>query len=224
MGPGRKRARAGRWLRTALLACVVAGGQPGLAPAQDVASPILTLDQERFFIESAFGRAALERERLATNALELENKQIESELVAEEQALTQLRKTLSPEEFTARANAFDDKVERIRTAQDEKARLLGAAREADRKAFLQVAVPILGELLGERQAVAIVDKGTVILSLSAIDVTDEAIAKVDAALAEAAPVEAPAPDPAAPDPAAPDPAAPDPAPQEAAPDPAAGSP
>ena len=38
-----------------------------------------------------------------------------------------------------------------------------------------------------KQAVAILDKSTIILSLSAIDVTDEAIARVDAALPPAAP-------------------------------------
>jgi Skp family chaperone for outer membrane proteins len=181
MGPGRKVQRAGLWL--ALLTALV-----GPLHAQEAPVAILTLDQDRFFLESAFGKASLERERAATAALEKENKRIEAELVSEEQALTNERGTLSAEEFSAKAKAFDAKVEQIRTEQDAKARLLAEAREGERQQFLAIAVPILGELLGERKAQAIVDKSMTILSLSAIDVTDAAIAKVDAAMAKAAPV------------------------------------
>ena len=43
---------------------------------------------------------------------------------------------------------------------------------------------MLGELLGQKKATAILDKNLVILSLSAVDVTDEAIEMVNTALAE----------------------------------------
>lgn len=167
-------------LAAALLFCAPA------AQAQEVQSSLLTLDQDQFFLESDFGRAAIERERAATAALEEENQRIQAELVAEEQALTDQRKSLSPEEFSARAAAFDEKVERIRAEQDAKAQALVAKREEERKAFLQVAGPVLNEILGERQATVILDKRLVIVSLSAIDITDEAIAKLNAALAEPA--------------------------------------
>jgi Skp family chaperone for outer membrane proteins len=157
------------------------------AGAQDDRVPLLVLDQDRFFIESSFGKAAVARERAATEALDQENNRIEAKLVAEEQELTSLRATLSAEEFTTRASAFDEKVERIRTEQDAKVRVLAGAREKDRQEFLQVAGPVLGELLSEKRALAIIDKKMIILSLSAIDVTDEAIAKLDQALADPAP-------------------------------------
>lgn len=180
MGWRRSGARAGRlaWCAVAALLLVAP------AAAQVAPGSILTLDQDRFFVGSAFGQAAIERERVATDALEKENKRIEAELVAEELALTEQRKTLPPEEFTARADAFDAKVEAIRKNQDAKAQVLSEARDEDRKQFLQVAAPILGELLKEKQAVAIIDKGLLVISLSAIDVTDEAIARVDAAMAQ----------------------------------------
>lgn len=154
------------------------------AAAQEATTPLLTLDQDRLFLESDFGKSVVERERLASRDLEQENRQIEAKLVAEEQALTEARATLSAEEFAARAAAFDAKVEQIRTEQDAKARQLVDGREADRKAFLKVAVPVLGEILGDKGATAILDKGLVILSLSAIDITDEAISRVNAALAD----------------------------------------
>lgn len=176
----RRAARPGPWLRMVAAALLLAGQ----AQAQDAAAPLLTLDQDRFFLQSDFGKAAIERERLATAALEQENKRIEAGLVAEEQALTDERKTLPAEEFTAKAEAFDKKVERIRTEQDAKAQKLTDTRDEDRQAFLKAAVPVLGELLGKKKATAILDKNLVILSLSAVDVTDEAIAMVNAALAK----------------------------------------
>jgi Skp family chaperone for outer membrane proteins len=175
MGAGRTAVRAFALLLGLLCA--------GPLVAQDAATVILTLDQERLFLESDFGRAAVEREEAAARALEAENKRIEAELVAEEQSLTELRKTLPAEEFAQRATAFDQKVELIRAEQDQKARDLTRNRDTERQEFLRVAVPVLGDLLNDKGAVAIIDKAALILSRSSIDVTDEAIARVNAALA-----------------------------------------
>jgi Skp family chaperone for outer membrane proteins len=163
-----------------MLAGLALSGAPAMA--QEPPVPILTLDQDRLFLESAFGRAALERERAASEALEAENTRIEAELIVEEQDLTDRRATLPAEEFATLAAAFDEKVERIRTEQDAKARDLVRAREEDRQSFLRAAVPVLGQLMNEKGAVAIIDKQILILSLSAVDVTDEAIAEVNAVL------------------------------------------
>jgi Skp family chaperone for outer membrane proteins len=187
-GALRSRVRPGRFLAGAVMLALAAPlvAQEAGAPA---VAPILTLDQNRFFLESDFGRAVVERERAATAALEEENKRIEAELVAEERALTEQRATLPAEEFSALATAFDEKVERIRSAQDAKSRVLVEQRDRERQEFLRLVVPVLDGLLAERQATAILDRGTVIRSLSAIDITDEAIAKLNAALA--APDDAP---------------------------------
>jgi Skp family chaperone for outer membrane proteins len=155
----------------------------GLASAQEgVPVAILTIDQERLFIESEFGKALIAREAARAKELEAENARIESDLVAEEQDLTDRRATLSAEEFTAMATAFDEKVVRIRAEQDAKLRDLTRSRDGERTAFFRAAVPVLRDLLVEREALAIIDQTAIILSLSAIDVTDAAIAKVDAAL------------------------------------------
>ena len=99
MAGWRRSALAGLWLA---VAAFVGCGQ---VAAQETPAQLLTLDQDRFFLESDFGKAAAERERVATAALELENKRIEAELVTEEQALTDLRKTLSAKDFAAQADA-----------------------------------------------------------------------------------------------------------------------
>ena len=167
-------------------------------------SAVPTIDQERLFVESAFGKAVIAREAAAARALEAENAKIEASLIAEEQDLTDRRATLPAAEFAALADAFDAKVVRIRSEQDAKARDLSKSREGDRQEFFRAAVPVLGDLLVERRAVAIIDKSAIVLSLSVIDVTDAAIVKVDAALGTGGPEQqdAPAPAPAPiPDPA-----------------------
>lgn len=169
------------WVDAGLARPVMAQDMGGQAPG----GAVLTLDQDRLFVESAFGRASLARQDAAVEQLEAENSRIEAELIAEEQALTDRRATLPTEEFAALAAAFDEKVERIRTEQDNKARQLARTREEDRQAFLRAVVPVLASLLEERGAAAILDKSTVILSLTALDITDEAIARVDAAMAAA---------------------------------------
>jgi Skp family chaperone for outer membrane proteins len=164
----------------AVAAFVVAGGA---GTAQETSpSTILTIDQDRLFVESEFGKSVLAGEAAAAQALEAENSRIEADLIAEEQQLTDRRATLSAEDFSALATAFDEKVVRFRAEQDAKVRELTRSREADRQAFFRAVVPILGDLLVERKAVAIFDKSAIILSLTAIDVTDAAIEKVNATL------------------------------------------
>ncbi len=199
MRPGHSLARI-LGLMSVLLALTAPVAAQDELPAP-VVSPILMIDQERLFTESAFGRAVLARETAAARTLEAENARIEAGLVAEEQDLTDRRATLTAAEFTKLAEGFDARVVRIRSEQDAKVRDLTRNRESDRQDFFRAVVPVLGELLVERKAVAVIDKSAMILALSAIDVTDAAIAKVDAALGVGGPAPAaePAPDPA-PDP------------------------
>ncbi len=176
-------------LRPVVLICLMSCGLAGAGFAQEAVAQgplpaVLVVDQERLFGESAFGKASLEREKQASAALEAENNKIQAELVAEEQALTVQRKALSAEEFTVRADAFDQKVERIRSEQDAKARDLAQARDVDVKEFLAAAAPILGEILVDYGAGVVLDKSSVIVSVDSVDVTDDAIARIDKVLAE----------------------------------------
>jgi Skp family chaperone for outer membrane proteins len=183
-------------------------------PALPVGAVVLMLDQERLFAESRFGAASLERERVAAAALEGENSKIEAALVEEEQALTKRRNEVPAEEFTPLAKAFDAKVERIRGEQAAKIKALSTARDADRQAFLKAVVPVLGKILEDTGAVAILNKSDVVVSANAFDVTNLAIFRVDQVLpeagpaADAAPLDAPAPvteAPFSPEPVAPQP-------------------
>ncbi|MCV2870077.1 OmpH family outer membrane protein [Defluviimonas sp. WL0002] len=148
-----------------------------------VMTSILVLDQERLFEGSLWGKRVVSEIEADSSALAAENRQIESDLETEEQALTEQRKTLPGEEFRALADAFDAKVIEIRRNQDAKARDLARLRDVERQAFLATAVPVLRGLLSETPgALVILDRRSVLIAADVIDITDEAIARIDTAL------------------------------------------
>lgn len=143
--------------------------------------PVLIVDIERIFANTAAGQGVSAEFEAAARALAEENRRIEAELEAEERELTEQRDELSSEEFRARADAFDAKVQRLRAEQDEKAREVEALQSGGRQRVLQEIVPILSEILRERGALVLLDRRDVFLAADAIDITDEAIRRINAA-------------------------------------------
>lgn len=149
-----------------------------------VQSPILTVESDRLFAGSMFGKR-IAREIEADGAiLAAENRRIEAELTAEEKDLTERRPTMDPEGFRTLADAFDQKVQTIRKQQDAKARALGQRRDASRAIFLRTARPILEAVMREAGATVILERSSVFLSANVSDVTELAISRIDAALGE----------------------------------------
>ncbi len=180
---------AGVLLQGLLLAAVWLAAGPGLAqnepaPLQAAtpmlqSSPVLTLDQERLFLASAYGARVMREIEAASRALAAENREIEAQLEAEEKDLTNRRATLTAAGFRPLADAFDAKVVDIRRVQDEKLATLNGRRDLERQVFYQAVAPVLGDLVREAGAVAILDARAVFLSADRIDITDEAIARID---------------------------------------------
>lgn len=186
------------------LAFAVAGTAPvAFAQVAEVKSAVLTVDPDRLFTESEFGKASIARLEAAQQSLLAENKKLEAELEAEEKDLTERRPKLPAADFRKLADAFDTKAEDIRAARLAKSRNLTSQRDADRQKFLGAIVPVLGNLMGEMGALVILDKKTVFLSFDRVDVTDRAIARIDALLGETL---VPKPEPAKPEPKTPAPA------------------
>ena len=155
----------------------VAQSQPAPASAS-----ILVLNQERLLAETEFGRRIQQELEAASAALSAENRQIEAELTQEELDLTELRATLSPEEFRTLADEFDTRVTAIRAAQDAKTRNLQSQVEAAQQLFFEQTVPILLQLIEDRQADVLLDSRTVLLSAGSVDITEAAIAAINAAI------------------------------------------
>jgi Skp family chaperone for outer membrane proteins len=188
----------------ALAAAPVSGQGLGLPD-----SAVLVVDPNRLFSETAFGqRVAAEVETEGT-ALAGENRRIEAELTSEEKALTEQRSRMTPEAFRAAADAFDGKVQRIRAEQETKARKLAEESDNAQRRFLGVARPVLETLMVESGAAVLLDTRAVLLSAGTVDVTDEAVRRIDQAIGDGSdlgvrpPVAPTAPEPAAQDPATP---------------------
>lgn len=153
--------------------------QPPQAPAQ-----VLLIDQDRLFSGSVFGQAVGGVIDRVGRDLSAQNREIEDVLTQEEQRLTELRSSLSIEDFRLRATEFDARVVEIRSEQDAKNRALGAYAEAARQRFLEIMGPILIDLVQRSGAEVLMDRRAVIFARDDIDITDEAIAAIDAALAD----------------------------------------
>ncbi|MEI4486290.1 OmpH family outer membrane protein [Frigidibacter sp. MR17.14] len=161
-------------------------GDPVNAPAASApaAVPLLVLDEEKLFTQSLWGKRAQSDFAEAAADLQAENRKLETDLAAEEKALSDRRPTMPAEAFRSAADAFDEKVVGIRQAQEAKARALTSRRDSERRAFFAAAVPALRELLRQKGAVAIVDARVVLLSLNAVEATDAAVVVVDRLLGE----------------------------------------
>lgn len=155
------------------------------APAQEApgpeALPIRMLDQDRLLRGSRLGQALLADLRTAEQALERENQDLFDQLASEERALTDLRATLTLDEFRARAEAFDLRVEAIRAERARLGQELARRYEAEAQRFFQTALPVLTGLMADEGIVALIGPETVILGAEWLDITSAAIERLDRA-------------------------------------------
>lgn len=167
----------------ATLICI--GGLP--VAAQDTAtarSEILVLDPERVFEDSQLGQRMLADHQTEREELAALNRKLEAELEAEERALTARRAALSPEEFRDLADAFDARVQEIRRDSERRVRDLEQDRERLPLLFLRQAEPVLIEVMRNMGGVVLLDARTVLLRADVVDITDEAIARIDVTIGD----------------------------------------
>ncbi|MAC80756.1 MAG: outer membrane chaperone Skp [Rhodobacteraceae bacterium] len=169
-----------------MLAAILGLGTASVAQTQTDAAgmSILTIESDRFFSESAFGRRVTAEIEAASQDLAAENREIEAALTEEEKDLTRKRATMDPEDFRVLADAFDTKVQGIRRSQDAKGRALAGRGDKGRVAFLRAARPVLSKLMHEFGASIIMERGSVFFSSNASDITDEAIRMIDAEIGD----------------------------------------
>ena len=179
-----------------ILVMALSGATPLFAQAQTngtlelergtVISPVLTIDSDRVFHESAFGLRVAQEIKVAGAKLAAENGRIATELETEEKDLTTKRAGLSPEQFRVLADAFDKKVQQTRQEQAAKGRALNELLDKERDVFLTAAAPVLERLMRDAGAAVILDLRTVFVSASAVEITDDAIALLNETLGSGA--------------------------------------
>lgn len=150
-------------------------------------SPVLTIDSERLFSGSRFGQVLASKLEAEAAAIAAENRELEAKLADEERSLTQRRATMDPDAFRALAEAFDEKVTRIRKEREERAVNFGQSSDAARQQFLSAAEPVLKDIMREAGAAVMLEQHSVFLSREVVDITDEAVARIDATLLQEEP-------------------------------------
>lgn len=170
----------------------VASAQEHLGfPVGETQSQVLVIEFERAFASSAFGQRVsreLQEQRAAIGA---ESQRISEELTQEEQRLTDLRDSVSAEDFRRMAKEFDLRVQELRNGQDEKARALNAFNDSAQQVFFAAALPVLNEILQERGATLLLDRRQVFLSLDSVDITGLAVERINAAIGDGADLQNP---------------------------------
>lgn len=161
---------------------LIVSAMPEPARSQDVGviqSDILVLDPDRLFSETLFGKRLNEQYLAQREELIARNRKLETELEAEERALTDLRATTEPEDFRALADAFDEKVQQIRRDSDRAVRDLERSRERAPVIFMRAVEPVLVEILQDAGGAVVLDVRSVLLRANVIDITDLAIGRID---------------------------------------------
>ena len=169
-------------------------GLGGVSLEQNLGIPkslLLTIHSDRMFSESEYGQRIAREMEGRSAVLMAENRRIEAELRAEELDLAERRSTTDPDAFRALAQSFDQKVQETRSTQEAKFLEITNARDEARREFRQTSIPILEQIMAETGAAAILEQSTVLLSADSIDVTDLAIARIDAILGEGIDEDAP---------------------------------
>lgn len=145
-----------------------------------LSAPVLTIDHDRLFAESAWGKRAVTEFEEAGLKIERDNERIIKQLSDEEADLTEQRENLDPAEFRKKAEAFDLRATEIRRERTEVVQKLSVQTTEDRNAFFRAVLPIMGEVMERRQAVVVLDRRTIFVSVEAVDITNELIVEIDA--------------------------------------------
>ena len=153
--------------------------QPLLAEEKSV---LFTVDMSKLLRSSDFGKNIISVNNTARQNLQNENNDLEEKLLIEEKELSELRKTLSIDEFRPKALEFDKKVTIIRKVQREKEENLNKKVRREETDFFKKIYPILYELLIERGGLVLVDQRNAILWDNSVDLTDDAIAAINRVL------------------------------------------
>jgi Skp family chaperone for outer membrane proteins len=168
------------WLRAFLVWVLLAAP----VAAQDADSPILIIDRERVFASTDYGRRLAAELAAQAEAVQAENERIVQTLTEEERSLTLRRPDMTAQEFRTEATAFDLKAQEVRRARDAKTVELQLATAEARTQFEERVQNIIGSILIERGASMIVEQRFVFLSVRSANITDDAIARIDAELGD----------------------------------------
>ncbi|MEM9726130.1 MAG: OmpH family outer membrane protein, partial [Pseudomonadota bacterium] len=154
------------------------GRQSGAVARSDV----LVVNMERIRRNAAAARSLESQADGIRAALRREFERRRDALSEEEKALAALQKSLEPDAFEARAARFEQQVRVLKLDRRRQGQALQLALRTASEQMDLALQPILAEIMAEREATIMIDNRNVVLSATALDVTQIAINRLDEAL------------------------------------------
>lgn len=145
---------------------------------------VYTIDMSKLLKQTLIGKKIIAEDNIARQNLQSENDELEENLLFEEKELSDMRKTLTLDEFRIKAQEFDKKVTIIRTEQGQKEQYLIAENRKNENDFLKKIYPLLYGLLSEKGGLILLDQRNAVLWDSSVDLTIDAINLIDRVLGD----------------------------------------
>lgn len=157
---------------------------PASARAQPAAGGVVAMNLEQVFGQTMLGKRMRADHAAAVARMEACNDNLRIRLEAEEARLADLRSDIAGDEFRELADAFDAEVRRIRTARARSAEALERSWGEAHVAFLRAVQGVLGRILTQRGAAVLLDNSALLLATNEVDITSEAILRIDEAIGD----------------------------------------
>ncbi len=142
--------------------------------------PVASINRDKLFAESAYGRALRAKMAIRQKQLVAENDRLLADLEREERELTELRKQTTPIDFAPLAEAFDVKANRIRQQQNEKLLALNKQLETARFTFFRSTEIVIRKLMFERGIIYVLNEQAILMSTGEGNITGEVMKRLDA--------------------------------------------
>lgn len=157
------------------------GAPNAAAQSDDRAGPaILIVNMEQILSESDAAVSILEQANAYRDQVQADLAKTRDALRTEETELTRLRGVLPKAEFDARVAEFERADREFKRALSERGADLNRARRDAREELKQRLQPVLLEIMRERSADVMLDARTIVASSRALDITAEAIERINA--------------------------------------------
>jgi len=169
----RRLSRKWAWVWISVIAGMVAPAVQAQGLSYSVAgeSQILVLDIRRALNESNAGQLILEKYKAAIIALNNEFNILQTQLIAEEQELRDLRSSMEVSEFVKLAESFDQKSTQAREEYRLRKQAIDDELNENTDRLARILSQYAGEVMEEKGATVVLMKNQVIVSSNAIDIT-----------------------------------------------------
>ena len=161
------------WVWISVIAGMVAPAVQAQGLSYSVAgeSQVLVLDIRRALNESNAGQLILEKYKAAIIALNNEFNILQTQLIAEEQELRDLRSSMEVSEFVKLAESFDQKSTQAREEYRLRKQAIDDELNVNTDRLARILSQYAGEVMEEKGATVVLMKNQVIVSSNAIDIT-----------------------------------------------------